>query len=173
MSQLSLDIGAAAPAPEPMRRGAVFSDCQLYRYTLWRQWGPGEVPRFLMLNPSTATAELDDPTIRRCMGFARAWGCGGIVVLNIFAFRATDPADMKRAADPIGPENDEYLRSEGQKGRVICAWGAHGSFMDREAAVVRLFDGLRVPLYALALTGAGSPRHPLYLKGDLKPTRWR
>jgi hypothetical protein len=86
-----------------------------------------------MLNPSTADASQDDPTIRRCIGFARQWGCGRLVVLNLFAFRATDPADLKRAADPVGPENrawfDRTLVDDLVGGPVVCGWGVHGAHL--------------------------------------------
>src|SRR5581483_9586135 len=97
-----------------------------YRYSLARFFGDGGVVNFIMLNPSTADAETDDPTIRRCLGFAKAWGYGTLVVTNLFAYRATDPAELAKAGDPVGPDNDTRLWSEAQlSDLVVCAWGNH------------------------------------------------
>jgi hypothetical protein len=112
-----------------LEQNAVISACDRYRYVLRRQVGPGaRIATFIMLNPSTADATQDDPTIRRCIGFARQWGCGQLVVLNLFAFRATDPVDLKRAADPVGPDNESWFRRIlPSDGPVVCGWGVHGS----------------------------------------------
>src|SRR4051812_26865304 len=111
----------------PLEQNAVISACGRYRYLLTRQVGPGpRAATFIMLNPSTADATKDDPTIRRCIGFARQWGCGRLSVLNLFAFRATDPAAMKRADDPVGPENKDWFErilTDAGEGRVVCGWG--------------------------------------------------
>jgi hypothetical protein len=119
-----------------------------------------------MLNPSTADATNDDPTIRRCIGFARHWGCGRLVVLNLFAVRATDPADMKRADDPVGPENrdwfDRTLR-DSHGGPVVCAWGVHGAYMEQDLTVLGWLDRVGVEPLALGVTREGHPKHPLYL----------
>jgi len=121
---------------------------------------------FIGLNPSTADENNDDPTVRRCIRYAFDWGYGGLCMANIFAFRATDPVEMKRAADPIGPENDKYLieLSEGA-GIVVIAWGNHGSFHDRGNQVLKLLDDF----FYLGLTKSKQPKHPLYLRKDLKP----
>lgn len=140
-----------------------------YRYELRRQWSP-ELPTvaFIGLNPSTADAMQDDPTIRRCVGYAKAWGYGQLIMLNLFAYRATDPLAMKSADDPIGPENDETLRRvAAQAAVVVAAWGNHGSHLGRGAAVRNL-----VPLHYLRLTKSGQPAHPLYLPGTLTPIAW-
>jgi len=144
---------------------AYFSPCFRYRYLLIREWEQKTKCCFIMLNPSTADADIDDPTIRRCMSFARREHCGGIAVLNLFAFRATLPGDMKAAEDPVGPENDGYLQMalEECKGPIIAAWGAHGSFRGRDKAVRQMFGD---NLLCLGLTAAGQPRHPLYLKSS-------
>lgn len=144
---------------------ATFSPCRLYRYRLTRRWGDGPTCAFVMLNPSTADEMQDDPTIRRCIGFAKREGCGRLVIGNIFAFRATDPADMKAAADPVGPENDEHLIQIMLEadGPVVAAWGAHGAFLGRAANVLRLTDA---PLQCLGVTKHGAPRHPLYIRAD-------
>lgn len=121
-----------------------------------------------MLNPSTADATSDDPTIRRCTGFARARGFGGLRVLNLFALRCTDPAEMKGAPDPVGPQNDVFLRnafarsvSEGSP--VIAAWGVHGIHLLRDDAVRALAAECGVKLMCLGATKDGHPRHPLYV----------
>lgn len=157
------------------RGSAILSPCGRYRYRLERRVGAGErIALFVMLNPSTADAEQDDPTIRRCMGFARSFGCGRLVVVNLFAFRATSPRDMLAAADPIGEDNNHRIQVEAMQaaanGVVICAWGSHGKFRDRDRAVM---TGLSAPLIGnpmcLALTADGMPRHPLYLRSDRVP----
>lgn len=151
-------------------RGAELSVDGVYRYLLWRRWDK-EKPRalFIMLNPSTADAEIDDPTIRRCIGFARSWGLGGIRVVNLYPFRATKPADLWNASIPEGYCNLRYIeRGIDTNGVSIAAWGAHG----REPQIRRvrnLFYELGVPLYALGLTKDGQPRHPLYMPGAAVP----
>lgn len=129
---------------------------------------------FVMLNPSTADADQDDPTIRRCIAFARAWGCGSLRVVNLYAWRATKPAELWTAADPVGPENDEYLEGAARfavtfRFPLIAAWGANAR-PDRIDAVRKLPGMER--LEVLALTRGGHPRHPLYLRGDLMPQPW-
>lgn len=155
----------------PLVKRATISADGLYRYTLSRTWdwnGPVWSLAFIMLNPSTADAELDDPTIRRCMGFARTFGYGGLVVVNLYAFRATKPADLWRAADPVGPENDEYLAAlladrAAHGVPTIAAWGAHAK-PDRVRQVLDMPGAER--LVCLGHTKHGAPRHPLYLRGD-------
>ena len=146
---------------------ARLSECGTYRYQLTRQWGDGPIACFLMLNPSTADADQDDQTIRKCRGFARREGCGGFIVANLFAFRATDPKQLLTADDPIGPENDAMTRdaircATETGGPIIAAWGAHKIVGDRAKLVVTWAEGIQ----CLGLTKAGHPRHPLYLKGD-------
>ena len=124
---------------------------------------------FIGLNPSTADETVDDPTIRRCIGFAKAWGYGGIYMLNAYAFRATNPKDMKAAADPIGPGNDEafgYYRSK--VGLIVAAWGAH---CDPERAR-KVCQAVGRPVECLGLTAAGAPKHPLYLKATTPRQRY-
>lgn len=147
---------------------AVLSPCRTYRYRLTRCWQPhGKQLAFIMLNPSTADEMVDDPTIRRCIGFAHRLGFASLTVGNLFAYRATDPADLRRAENPIGPDNDRHLLAIADDAEmVICAWGAHGAHMGRGQAVRSL---LRAPLWCLSRTKAGEPTHPLYLPGDLEP----
>ncbi len=121
--------------------GAELSPCQKYRYALWRRWSATPETNLLVfigLNPSTADAINDDPTIRRCIGFAKSFGFGGVMMLNAYAFRATKPALMKKAADPNGPLNDETLRQYGNAAAmVIAAWGNHCPH-DRQESVIKL-----------------------------------
>jgi hypothetical protein len=159
-----------------MKRSAEMSDeaTPLYRYILGRRWGPsGRRVNFIMLNPSTADAFIDDPTIRRCIGFAMAWDYDGIIVTNLFALRSTNPGRLMRAADPIGPRNDEIILSEARRAdRVIAAWGAHGRLFNRDRIVRRALDGAGIALHYLKLTEKGAPNHPLYLPSGLTPIRW-
>lgn len=147
--------------------GAVFSPCGTWRYLLWRCWseiGHG-LPRvaFVGLNPSTADESVDDPTIRRCIGFAKRWGFGGLTMLNAYAFRATDPADMKRARDPVGPGHDEFLKHAAKAvDAIVAAWGVHCEPY-RAAKVCQLLDR---SIECLGKTKDGKPKHPLYLRGD-------
>ena len=122
---------------------------------------------FVGLNPSTADEEADDPTIRRCVGFARDWGFARLDVVNIYAFRATDPRALWAADDPVGPENDRVLAQVvGSADLVVAAWGVQAR-RDR----VRDLAGIlaRVPLYALGVAKEGAPRHPLYVRADAQP----
>jgi hypothetical protein len=149
-----------------MRRAAVLSDCRRYRYVLERAWDDSR-PRMAMilLNPSTADETGDDPTLRRGMGFARREGCGALTYLNLFAWRATKPENMRSASDPVGPENDAWLKREAKRADiVVAAWGTGGAHKDRAEDVTRLLAG--VELHCLGVTKAGHPRHPLYVRGD-------
>ena len=153
-----------------MRRGAVFSADRRYRYTLTRRWRSGPRICFVMLNPSTADAERDDPTIRRCIGYARAWGFGGLTVVNLFALRSTDPARLEQVGDPVGPDNDRHLRRAFRSARLtVAAWGAHRATRARAGEVGRwLHDAA-----CFGVTRDGSPRHPLYLRASVRPQAWR
>jgi len=154
--------------PESPRGAAHFSECGRYRYWLTRQTGrPGGEVVFLMLNPSTADASEDDPTIRRCIGFAQREGFGSLLVLNLFALRATDPAELARANDPVGPHNDAVLAAHfAQDFPIVCAWGAHDLARTRWRDVRgACWDRVR-PLLCLGTTRDGSPKHPLYLRAD-------
>jgi hypothetical protein len=153
--------------------GARFSADRLHRYALWRVWDADRgLCNFLMLNPSTAHETADDPTVARCTRRARIWGYGGLVVTNLFAFRTTDPAGLRSAPDPVGPENDAAIVAAAlSAGLVVCAWGNHGAYRGRASAVRALLDGLGVTPYHLALTRRGEPAHPLYLGYRVAPVR--
>jgi hypothetical protein len=150
---------------------AVVSDCERYRYRLDRRWGDrGDGVNFIMLNPSTADATHDDPTIRRCVSFAKEWGKGAIVVTNLFAFRATDPRGLASQDDPVGPENDTFIREAATSaGLVVCAWGAHGFARERAGSVLAALRRMGVTPTALRLTKDACPSHPLYLPAGLLP----
>jgi hypothetical protein len=160
---------------DDVRKSAYISECNAYRYWLKREWGGGgNLLAFVMLNPSTADAELDDPTIRRCIGFAKREGRGGIVVVNLFAGRATQPADLFKMPEPVGPNNYyqwmSWLRHEATK--VVCAWGAEPAAA-KQAKDFRRFAGEEgVELWCLGKTKDGHPRHPLYLKSDAPLERY-
>lgn len=153
---------------------AIYSDCERYRYMLTRTWDPaGERALFVMLNPSTATEMQNDPTVERCERRARTLGFGAFRVCNIFAWRDTDPARMRRATDPVGPANDDAIADSCPwADRIVCGWGAHGAHLDRGAEVERLMRTTGLPLYHLGLTKAGHPRHPLYIGYTVQPTLW-
>lgn len=142
--------------------GADVSECGQYRYRLWRIWDSAPLAGFIMLNPSTADADVNDPTILRCMDFARRWECGGIMVVNLFALRSPHPKDLERHADPVGPENDAWVFGEGKCCRpLIAAWGAGGKLMARGARMQRLMRERGIALCHLGLTQDGYPKHPL------------
>lgn len=151
-------------------KSAVISDCGTYRYFLLR--GEQNQLPFIMLNPSTADDKLDDPTIRRCISFAKSFGYDGIVVLNLYALRATNPKELWTHDDPVGPDNDLWLTGNSFHHReVVCAWGANAK-PDRVKQVADMLTGLGVKLKCLGTTKAGAPRHPLYVKGDTPLIDW-
>lgn len=151
-------------------KSAIFSPCRTWRYSLTREWDRklGSV-LWVGLNPSTATETEEDPTIRRCMRFAQSWGYGGIIMSNLFAFRATEPKDMMAAVDPVGPENDFWLRKLSiEAGVTVAAWGVKGVFRGRDKDVT---DRLLcvADLMCLKHTKDGHPWHPLYVAGSARP----
>jgi hypothetical protein len=153
------------------RSDATLSDDRQYRYRLRRTWD-AEKPTlaWIMLNPSTADETEDDPTIRRCLGYAKDWGYGSIIVGNLFAYRTSDPSDLHDVDDPVGSENDSYLRDICQEAdRVMVAWGTDGDIRGRESEVEGLLD---TDLYALNTTKHGHPNHPLYQPSDAEPEQW-
>lgn len=162
---------------------AVFSECRTFRYSLVRRWADGPTATFVMLNPSTADEKSNDPTVAKCVKFAQSWRYkqavglfgdsskppefrpyGRLVVVNIFAWRATDPEELYRVPDPVGPANDSAiieacLRSE----LVVCAWGRHGALRDRGLEVFNMLSTLNVGPFCLRQNKDGSPEHPLYV----------
>lgn len=156
---------------------AIFSPGREYRYSLVRDWSgdPRSHVVFVGLNPSTADETTDDPTVRRCIRFARDWGAGGMVMLNLFAYRATDPRAMKRHSAPIGPGNDRCFDWYCDTARfVVCCWGAHGDHLLRGRYVTALLrNSCREKLRVFGLTKDGHPRHPLYLSKSSALEEWR
>jgi hypothetical protein len=156
--------------------GAIFSNDRLYRYRLWRIWNP-ERKRiaFIMLNPSTTEEHPDtnDPTVRRCISFAEAWGYGSLEIGNLYGFRSTNPdalLDMGRTA--IGPDNDENIdHMNGVASMTVAAWGEHPAARQRQPKIRHLLEK-RHPIYCLGLTKDGYPRHPLYLESTTRPVEW-
>ncbi|WP_394794913.1 DUF1643 domain-containing protein [Armatimonas sp.] len=166
-------------------KSADISPCGTYRYSLTRNWtdlwrGPNAL--FIMLNPSTADGQEDDPTIRRCVGFAKAWQCNQLTVVNLFAYRATDPkallAALSRGDDAVGHRNDEMIVSQqiqhsASSDIIVAAWGSLGShalISPRRDAVLRMLPSAKTN--CLGMCASGDPRHPLYCPGDLSPTRY-
>ena len=154
--------------------GATFSDCERYRYLLWRKWGEGSICNFVMLNPSTADENANDPTVERCERRARQWGFDGVYVTNLFALRSTDPSGLRVHPEPTGqPENGIVILDTAKRsGLVICAWGNHGSYRGRDAEVKRFLQLAGIKLHALQISKTGQPGHPLYIPYSLQPQGW-
>jgi hypothetical protein len=150
--------------------GAVISRNGLYRYALWRSWEWNrERVMFIGLNPSTADAQQDDPTIRRCIGFAKNWGYGGLLVGNLFAYRTARPETLRCSQNPIGRLNDVWLnRMADEASFILACWGNQGAFKNRDREIVRKFDKLK----CLKLNQSGAPAHPLYLAKSLAPMKF-
>ncbi len=161
-----------------MKKDAIISFNGRYRYRLSRTWDAlGSTMVFVMLNPSTADADLDDPTIRRCIRFAKDLGHGRLVVVNLYAYRATDPKVLWKQDDPVGPENNQHLAEalwdHGRNSRdmVVLGWGANAQRQRVEEFGLLVYDN-DAKVYALGLTKDGMPRHPLYLRADSVPVQY-
>lgn len=153
-----------------MIKRAVLDKTKKYRYTLERYWGKNKANfvNFILLNPSTADAVRDDPTVKACIEFAKRWGFDGLVFTNLFAFRATKPAQMKACLNPHGPMNDIHIKRIGRKARkIIIAWGNYGIHCNRCREVIALLGSKK--LFCLGLTKSGQPKHPLYIKRTVTP----
>jgi len=162
-----------SPSPEA---GAIFSTCERFRYLLWRDWSGLSMRAtsvlFVMLNPSTATELVLDPTLTRCQGFTRRLGYSRFEVVNLFALRSTDPAGLHNIDDPVGPDNDQIIAERIAHAHVtIVGWGAFPMAAARAKRLVELADGKT--LFCLGTTKQGWPRHPLYLKSSSKLEEWR
>lgn len=153
---------------------AVYSACDRYRYALTRLWdADGPRVTFVMLNPSKATEVQNDPTVERCERRARTLGYGAFRVVNIFAWRETDPHMMRKAADPVGSANDgQLLAAAAWADQVIAAWGVHGAHLNRGAIVETLLRDAGHDLSCFGLTKDGHPRHPLYVAYAQQPVNW-
>jgi hypothetical protein len=160
-----------------MTNACVFSADRRHRYSLIHRWDDLITPEsgrsiaWICLNPSTADENQLDPTLRRIRGFSAAWGYTHFVMLNAFAFRATDPADMKVADDPVGPDNDRWIRHWAERAeRVILGWGEHGAHLDRHKQIIALLDPAKT--CCLARNASGQPKHPLYVGAAALPLRF-
>lgn len=160
--------------------GAILSECGRYRFRLWRRWKSGFYARptlgFVMLNPSTADHAEDDPTIRRCIGFAKDNGFSAIHVVNLFAWRATDPDELKSAEDPVGRLNDSFIENAAlSSSRLVAAWGAAKvpRIEERAEKAATIAWDVGRPLVCLGTTKAGAPRHPLYLPKSATFQEWK
>ncbi len=165
-----------------MKNDALISPCKSYRYWLSRdlesksaagKLAEKSIALFVMLNPSTADAEIDDPTIRRCIGFAKRWNSNGIIVTNLYALRATDPKQLWKSDDPVGKDNDYWLRTlSSEYLDVICGWGDNAK-PDRVAKFKLMMDEIGARLWCLGTTKSGAPMHPLYIKSDQLLIKWK
>ena len=150
-----------------MEKKANISKDKIYRYTLSRTWDSTKpTVLFIGLNPSIADENIDDPTITRCINFAKDWGYGTLLMANLFAFRSTYPKEIYLIDDPIGKDNDHYiLECVKQSDLIIACWGNNGTYMDREKIIKELVPNL----YCLQKNKNGTPHHPLRLSGDINP----
>lgn len=161
-------------------KDAEISHCKKYRYCLWREWDIGRAVTFVMLNPSTADANFDDPTIRRCIGFAKNWGFSKLVVVNVFAFRATNPRDLPISdiAKARGRKNSYWLEYAATYSELIIpAWGVPKPGLDlgywyANTTIKNVAEKHRTPVECLGLTMQGAPRHPLYVPYGITRTKW-
>ena len=152
--------------------GATFDGTQLYRYTLSRRMSEGDKTMLVIgLNPSTATATEDDPTIRRCVGFALREGCNQYLMGNLFAYRSTQPEYLYSVIDPVGPQNDFWLKYMAKEADIIvAAWGAYPLAFERGKKVKELLASRTI--YCLGKTKGGAPKHPLYLPKNTPLEEW-
>ena len=146
-----------------MRRSAIIRGN--HRYELFRTWDvDGKVACFVMLNPSTADAEQDDPTVRKCVGFAKRWGCGGVRIVNLFSIRSPSPSAIRLSDSPVGPRCDEHLLDAASNSDIaVAAWGNHGGYHARDRGVLDMLRREGVAVQCLGVTTKGFPRHPLYV----------
>ena len=151
-------------------KNATFSNCRKYRYSLSRIWDKKKkLVLFIGLNPSTADEEVDDPTIRRCVNYVQNWGYGGLMMVNLFAYRVTLPSGLKKVKYPIGEDNDKYIMTLSKKADItVAAWGNNGNLYGRDKQVFDLIPNLM----CLKLNKSGQPAHPLYLNKNLKLTKF-
>jgi len=163
-----------------MKSTAFLSPCGQYRYRLDRIWDSTlPIVLFVMLNPSTADADSDDPTINKCMGFAKRWGYGGITVTNLFAYRATDPKALKVVSNPYGMGNSACVKAIAWEvshalGLVVLAWGAHGEWLQEGRKTYQEMSAIPdIELLCLGTTKLGHPKHPLYLSYSTEPVLYR
>lgn len=158
------------------KMGAALSPCGRWRYSLTRVWDEKKPTLCVVgLNPSTADELVDDPTLRRCVGFASTWGYGSLVLVNVYAYRATEPSVLRMLdrATRIGPDNAEHIRKAILGRTVLAAWGGWGGMLDADwLDQVRGMLKWSKQLLALGLTANRQPRHPLYVRADTCPVLW-
>jgi len=166
-----------------IERKTILSDDRVYRYVLWRDWmddvleleeregnNSAKYAMFIGLNPSTADSTNDDPTIRKCVGFAKRWGYGALCMCNLFACRARHPKDMRKAIDPVGDDNFYHIsKCASEAGIIIAAWGNNGGFMKQNLNVSAGLASLRIKLKCLLKTDLGFPEHPLFVPYETQP----
>ena len=147
-----------------IKKSAVFSTCRKYRYSLTRLWNSEKgYVLFIGLNPSIADEIIDDPTLKRCINFAKDWGYGGLIMVNLFAYMSTDPKELKKTEIPIGKNNNKHILKNHQKSQLtVVAWGNDGQFLERDKEVLKIIDN---PM-CLNINKSGQPAHPLYQKKD-------
>ena len=155
-----------------MKKGAVIDKTGFYRYSLWREWDIDKSKIvFIMLNPSKADASMDDPTLRRCISFAKSWDYGSLIVVNLFAYRSSSPLELRQVDDPVGKQNDRYLKKAIKLAdRVVVAWGNNGKLMQRDRLVLELLSKLNIQPHCLGITKSGYPHHPLYVLWSKQPS---
>lgn len=157
-----------------MIKDAILDKERKYRYMLKRQWGEcnNNFINFVLLNPSTANETVEDPTIKACIKFSQNFGYDGFYVTNLFAFRTKSPNVLKKSEDPIGDENDKYIKEYARKSKlVVIAWGNHGNFLNRNNEVLKILSEIKTP-HCLAVTNLGNPKHPLYIKRNTNTQEW-
>lgn len=179
LAEMGRDLGQEVNVVETHmfgQRGAIMSPCGRYRWLIWETWSLDPFMGMALLNPSTASHLVDDPTWvrgRRRAGNSRMPTFGGLLLFNSFAYRATDPADMKAATDPVGMLNNQFIDAAiDASDRIICGWGAHGGHLGRDDEMKARLRAKGVSPYCLTLTKGGQPGHPLYLKEALQPVLW-
>ena len=147
-----------------IKKSAVFSNCRKYRYSLTRSWNSADgYVLFIGLNPSIADEKIDDPTLTRCINFAKDWGYGGLIMVNLFAYMSTYPTDLKKVKLPIGNNNNKHILKNHQKSQLtVAAWGNDGHFLKRDKEVLKIISNLM----CLNINKSGQPAHPLYQKKD-------
>ena len=163
--------------PNEVISEAIYSPCRQYRYILHRRWSdqPDRSVMFLMLNPSTATEGIDDPTVRKCRGYALRWGYNHLIVGNLMAYRATEPMLLRGVDDPVGPDNLAHLRAaiETYAPTLVCAWGCLPRRLTHVAPrTMAMLRELNVQPHVLHLNAGGEPGHPLYLSLDTVSRPW-
>ena len=154
-----------------LKKDAIISDNDKHRYCLSRIWSNGDnIVAFIGLNPSTADANKDDSTITKCVNYAKQWGFDGLYMINLFSFRATDKEEMLKDDNPTNAENDKCINKYINKAnKVICAWGNDGVFKNRHKYIIDNFENL----YCLTINKTGQPHHPMYLKLDIQPIKYK